>query len=104
MIKDLPAVILPVSFVALAIFGVVWHYRRAASILENWAYNHRFRILSREYRYFFRGPFTWFSSKNQVVYYVTVENKNGEVRTGWVRCGSYFLGLWSDDVDVQWER
>jgi hypothetical protein len=102
--KELPAVLFLIGFSVLAIFGTIWHYTRAASILEKWAYNHRLRILRREYRYFFRGPFTWFTGKSQVVYYVTVENRNGEVRTAWVRCGGYFLGLWSDHVDVEWER
>src|SRR5262249_35973173 len=54
-------------------------------------------------RNFFRGPFFWTSSKGQTVYRVTVEVK-GAVRTGWVRCGSWWLGLRSEQVEVRWDE
>lgn len=100
---DLFAVLLVLSFVIVAVFAVVWHYSRGSSLLEQWARRNGYRILSQDYCHFFKGPFFWTSTKDQVVYYVTVEDEEGRQRNGWVRCGGYFLGLLSDNVEVRWE-
>jgi hypothetical protein len=103
-VDNVGIVLLPVGFVILAVFVIWWHYSRSSSLLEQWARRHGYRILSQEYCYFFKGPFFWTSSKDQVVYYVTVEDEEGRQRKGWVRCGGYFLGLLSDNVEVRWDR
>jgi hypothetical protein len=101
--ENLPAILLPIGFVIVAVVAVMWHYSRGSSLLEQWASRHGYRIVRREYRNFFKGPFFWTSSKDQVVYYVTVEDEQGRIRNGWVRCGGYFFGLLSDNVEVQWD-
>jgi hypothetical protein len=62
------------------------------------------RIVSSEYRYFFRGPYFRTTSKGQTVYRVTVEDKPGRLRTGWVRCGGWWLGLMSNHVEACWDE
>ena len=96
-------VLLGIGFIIIAILAIWWHYSRASELLEEWARRHRYHILRQEYCYFFKGPFFWSSSKNQVVYYVTIEDRDGRQRTGWVRCGGFFFGLFSDNVEVSWE-
>jgi hypothetical protein len=32
-----------------------------------------------------------------------VRDKAGHVRSGWVRCGGWFAGLFSDKITVRWE-
>jgi hypothetical protein len=92
-----------VLFVALAIAGVIWHFGRSNTLLERWAQRHGYRIIAQEYRTFFKGPYFWTTSRNQTVYRVTILDEHGDTRSGWVRCGGWFMGLWSDHVDVQWD-
>jgi hypothetical protein len=98
-----PQMLLILLVAAIASISIVWHYSRARSLLEHWADERGFRILDSQYRYVRRGLFFWTTSKGQAVYFVTVRDRNGDVRSGYVRCGSWFLGLLSDKVEVRWE-
>jgi hypothetical protein len=96
---------LPVVLGCLAIFvlTLVWHFSRSHSMLQRWADRNGYHIINRHYRHLFKGPFFWTSSRRQTVYSVTVVDQHGRRRTGWVRCGGWFLGLLSDHVDVRWD-
>jgi hypothetical protein len=72
-------------------------------LLHRWAERNGYRVIDAVHRHFFRGPFFWISSGGQTVYRITVEVK-GVVRTGWVRCGSSWLGLFSDQAEVRWDE
>jgi hypothetical protein len=89
--------------VPIAIFGIAMSISRPRTILERWADANGFQIVHAERRTFFRGPFFWRSTKDQVVYYVTVRDSSGAARRGYVRCGGWVLGLMSDAADVQWD-
>jgi hypothetical protein len=88
----------------LMILGFGWHFARAAAILQQWADENGYEILERSYCHFFRGPFFFRTTKDQVVYRVTVRDKAGNVGTGWVACGSWWLGLWSNQAKVSWDQ
>src|SRR5262245_8247254 len=90
-------------FAAVAVILIVFHFTRSDSLLQRWAKQNGFRIVREEYCWFSKGPFFWTSSRGQTVYYVTVEDKDGVRRNGWVRCGGLFLGLFSDKVEVRWD-
>lgn len=92
-----------VPFLAIVVLGVAWHFGRSSSLLEGWARKNGYRIIDKEYRTFFRGPFFWTTGKDQTVYHVTVEDQHGRRRSGFVRCGGWFLGLLSDNVEVRWD-
>jgi hypothetical protein len=92
------------AFMLLIVITSVWHFRRSRGLLDRWAERNGYRIIDSEYRKFFRGPFFWSTSKDQTVYRVTVELEKGRMLTGWVRCGSRFLGLLSDKVEVRWDE
>jgi hypothetical protein len=89
--------------VVLVGLGLWWHFGRSSAILQEWAGQNGYRIVSREYRTFFKGPFFWTSAKGQAVYHVVVEDSAGHERSAWVRCGSWLFGLLSDNVDVRWD-
>jgi len=91
--------ILVLSVVVLIIF---LHRSRSRSVLGGWAAANGFEIVRSDQRYFSRGPFFWTTSKGQTVYYVTVRDAQGGLRSGWVRCGSWWFGLWSDRAEVRW--
>jgi hypothetical protein len=96
-----------VFFIALlaviVVLSLAWHFGRSSSLLHQWAAENGYRILRQEYRTLFKGPFFWTSSKGQTVYYVVVEDEDGNERRGWVRCGGWWFGLLSNHVDVRWD-
>lgn len=96
-------VLAPLLMIAAAIGSIVWAQSRGKSMLETWAHQNGYEILSSEECWFFSGPFFWTSSKGQKVYKVTVSEAEGRIRSGYVRCGSFWLGLWSDRVDARWD-
>ena len=87
----------------LLIAYMAWFFSRSRSVLEQWAQANGYEILHSEYRNLFRGPFFWTSSKGQTVYYVKVRDRAGHERSGWVRCGGFWAGLFSDKAEVRWE-
>jgi hypothetical protein len=106
MNNSLAGLLIVVTIIVLVV-GCAWHFRwhfhRSRTVLERWAERNGYRLREAEYRHVFRGPFFWSSSKGQTVYRVTVEGKD-RVRTGWVRCGGWFLGLLSDHAEVRWDE
>jgi hypothetical protein len=92
---------------ALIVLGVIalitWNFRRADSILETWADRNGYRIIQKEHRFFAMGPFFWTTSDGQMVYRVVVEDQQGYRRSGWVRCGSWWWGLFTDKAEVRWD-
>jgi len=62
--------ILPVlgfpGFLLFGIFMVVWHLTRSHAILEKWAQENGFMLLSLERRYLRRGSFFWSTSNGQM--------------------------------------
>src|SRR5262249_46893070 len=100
------AVVFTLFFFSIPILIVVYivgMQRRAGRLLDQWAARNGYRILEIERRRYRKGPFFFTSSNNQVVYRVTVQDAYGTTHRGWVRCGGYRLGSWSDEVAVQWD-
>jgi hypothetical protein len=92
-----------IAVVGFVVLIMTLHYTRARSILEQWAGENGYEIISREHS-FMGGRFWWRKSKDQEVYYVTVRTPEGEVRRGWVRCGGWLLGILSNQADVEWDE
>jgi hypothetical protein len=91
--------------VTVLVIGILyWHFSRSWSLLRQWTADNGYELLRAEYRTFRRGPFFWSTSRGQTVYFVEVRDRRGHTRTGWVRCGSWWLGLMSDKVEVRWEN
>jgi hypothetical protein len=78
-------------------------YGRSKSLLQNWAVENDLEIVARQRRFLRRGPYLWMTSKGQDVYRVTVVCPDGVQRSAWVRCGGFFKGMFSDNVDVTWD-
>src|SRR6476620_10535882 len=77
--------------------GIFWLFlSRSKAILRTWAKENGFELLSFDKRYMFgTGPFAWWTnSRNQIVFRVRVRDQTGRERSGWVRCGSYWGGVW----------
>ena len=92
-----------VLLVAFAIGSIAWFHRKSRSLLETWAAGNGYTIVDAQRRYLFRGPYFWFTSNGQDVYRVTVRTAGGGVRSGYVRCGGFWMGMLSDKVTVEWD-
>jgi hypothetical protein len=97
-------IILFVVLIVLVVLINIWYFSRSRHILEKWAAQNGYEIVRSEYRMLRKGPFFWSSSRGQSVYYVVVRDARGAEHTGWVRCGSWWWGLMSDQVEVKWEQ
>ncbi len=86
-----------------AIWVLVWYLRKARVLLRGWADSNGYRLLEARYHYLFRGPFFW-SASAQIVYRVLVEDYTGNRHIGWVRIGSFWRGIFSDEVTVRWDQ
>jgi hypothetical protein len=101
---DMRGLMFVLLIVVVAAGSIAWHFGRSRSLLRGWAERNGFRLLHFEYRHLFRGPFFWTTSKGQTVYRVTVEDRAGHVRHGWVRCGGWWFGLMTDHVEARWDE
>ncbi|QDU62849.1 hypothetical protein Pan216_37210 [Planctomycetes bacterium Pan216] len=76
---------------------------RARQVLHEWASRHGLEIVSAKMKWVWKGPFFWTTSKNQVVYRIVVADGDGQHWQGWARCGGYWSGLFSNEVQVKWD-
>ena len=95
------AAIMIVAFAAVGLY-LYFYFTRARQLLDNWASENRFQLLRAEFRMFRKGPFFW-SGRNQAVYRVEIRDEGGNDRTGWVRCGTWWLGVFANSVEVKWD-
>lgn len=97
---------IPLAVVALVIFFVNWFYSsRSQSIIQNWANQNGFQLLRYQQKFFRTGPFRWWTiGRGQTIYTVIVRTPDGRDRSGWIRCGSFWSGVYfSNDTEVRWE-
>ena len=91
-------------FIVVAIGLTIVHFMRSREILENWAEENAFQILEASIAFFFRRPFFWTTGKGQSVYRVVVADADGNEFSGWVRCGSWLWGIFSNTAEARWDE
>jgi hypothetical protein len=96
----IPAIAL---IIGLAFASMRWQTSRSEDLIDGWAQANGLTIVAKEARGFLRGPMFWTTAKGQTVYRITVRDQRGSQRTGWIRCGGRWMGLYSDKVDVRWD-
>jgi hypothetical protein len=89
-------------FGALALSFTRWQLRRGREMLVSWCRRSGLEIASCEHRLLFRGPYFW-ASKGQVVFRFSARDTAGRLRSGFARCGGFWLGLFTEQVDVRWD-
>lgn len=101
----MPALVI-LLFIVMFVFSIVMWIRRmsiAQDRVDQWAQQNGYEIISRQRRTMFRGPFWLTTSKSQEVYEITVRDRDGNQREGYVRVGGMFLGMMSDNLEVRWK-
>jgi hypothetical protein len=100
----------PFIIVGFLLFGVFlifitrWQIRRGREMLVPWCAKAGYELIDVDHRYLFRGPFFWRASKSQMVYKISARERGGRVRSGYARCGGYWLGVFTEEVDVRWDE
>jgi hypothetical protein len=89
--------ILSLVAIGLAFWIHVW---RSNNLLQTWVKRNKFELVSKQNCWRFSVPLA--SGRGQTIYFVTVKDERGSLRSGWVRCGGIFLGLNSNKVEVRW--
>ena len=77
---------------------------RARSILETWAMENSYEILSSDLRILNRGSYLGTIFGNQWVFRVTVRDHEGRASTGFVKCGGFWWGLFVNRAEVKWDE
>jgi hypothetical protein len=96
------------SWIWFLLLGVLvvnyaWEYFRGRALLNRWAEENGFEILYSRRPILNAGPFTWHTSRWQVVYSVRVRDRQGKDRSGWVKLGSFWGGLFSSQTEEWWK-
>jgi hypothetical protein len=92
-------VVIACPLIAVSAYWIfVWS--QSLTALEGWADKEGYRIVQRSYRTFLRGPFSLMPA-TCTVFYVTVQDRDGFERDGWVCCGDQYYGT-SDKPEVEW--
>jgi hypothetical protein len=101
---EIPSQIFVYGFVvAFAVMALMYSVERSSQIPNDWARQNGIRLLKAQYCWFWRGPFWLTSSKHQVVYRIQAEAGDGRICSGYVLCGSWMWGLWSNQAQVRWD-
>jgi acetamidase/formamidase len=90
-------------FVVIAAVTGIAQFGRGRSILEKWAAENGYVLISSERRSVWRGPFFITTARGQEVFRITVRDAAGEIRSGYLRVGSFMLGVISDQASVRWD-
>jgi hypothetical protein len=73
--------------------------------LQRWVTQNGFRLIRREQRFFFQGPFSLgYPNQYRCVYFVTIEDDNQQRKTGWVRVGWWYIVGFKENVQVRWDK
>jgi hypothetical protein len=95
--------VLLAGILVLVVLAVRWRNSRSRSMVYDWAAANELRIISMRRKAVFRGPFFLTTRSSQEVFRISVGDTFGKTRTGWIRCGNWFTGLLSDQVEVRWD-
>lgn len=87
--------------VAIIVVLMVLMFSRARQILANWARENGYEVLSSEMRFLSRGPYKYTLFGKQWVFHVVVRASDGTVRTGYVKCGSFFWGIFVNRAEAK---
>src|SRR4051812_23582631 len=70
--------------------------------LERWAQEEGHRIIRKELRTWFRGPFSRNTRNTQLVYRLELHDRDGLARTAWIRIGNQWWYS-TDHIEVRWD-
>jgi hypothetical protein len=97
------ALLVSASLIAVYVIRLVTYANgdeKAELLVTEWASANGWTLINLAYP-FQNGSFKFSSRKNQHVFRVTLRDSAGEIATA-VRCGSWFVGMLSAKLNVNW--
>ncbi|MFT3684369.1 MAG: hypothetical protein QM783_05480 [Phycisphaerales bacterium] len=74
-------------------------------MLRAWIGDRGWQLVSHRWIPWDFGPFLLLKGRNQMVWRVHMQNRNGEHMLGYACVGGYFTGMWlSSEVEIVWDR
>lgn len=98
------AIIALILIIGFAVTMTDWQSSRSEALIDGWANDNHLTVVRKEARTLRRGPMFWSTAKGQTVYRITVREQHGMERSGWIRCGERWRGLYSHKVEVRWDH
>ena len=92
-----------VFFMIGGVAMVIAHNGKAERLVRQWSAENGVQLLECEKRWLRCGPFFFSKSKSQRVFRIIVSDSAGNVFRGYAKCGGYFLGMWSEQIEVRWD-
>jgi hypothetical protein len=87
--------------IAVSVGGAYLADRLCRRHLETWAVENGYELVSAT-RSWLSFRFLW-RSRDQRVYEIVLRDAEGREQVAWARVGGWFVGSWSDQVDVRWD-
>lgn len=104
LLSVIGVLILFAAVASLAVWAVVRGESRASQMLEKWLRNNDFQLLQKSTPWIKDNPFFASSNRSQKVFKVTVRDRDGVIRHGWLRCGHALASVAVDQVEVKWDK
>jgi hypothetical protein len=100
--REMNDFVLVVALVVLLFPAVYFMYRnRPAKLLKSWLEMENFKLLKSERQRSDIGPFIGDARRTVAIYQVTVKDRSGAIREGWVRFG---IDDGFHNIDVRWNK
>jgi hypothetical protein len=77
---------------------------RADKILKAWATDTGAALIENDQRIIAKGPYFGRADAEHFVYRITAVYRGGQVKSGWVLCGSQLSAKPADQVEVSWDE
>lgn len=78
--------------------------KRAVQTLDEWLRDNDFQLLQKSTPWIKDNPFFMSSNRSQKVFKMTVRDKTGQIRQGWLRCGHALGGVAASLVEIKWDK
>jgi hypothetical protein len=97
-----PKIIIFLVVLCWVALSSIWHWLRSRFLLKKWASANGYELVKMNLNLFSISPFVFISSR-QEVYHVRVRDHKGRERSGWAKCGGFWLGFLVNKIEVEWD-
>lgn len=102
-------VLLFVGWIAFTTTAGIWNFVRSRKRVDRWAAENGYTLQRCEWHFLSDSPFRegllgYRKSGLHVVWTVRAVGPDKVQKDAWIQCGSYFLGMLSDRIEVAWAK
>jgi hypothetical protein len=95
-----------IYFAAIVVVATVFHIVhgiRSRSMLDRWAQENGYEIVSAKLALFWWGPFSLMLERDAFVYRISVRDQNDAICRAWARCNGWIAFVSGRKIDVIWD-